>query len=167
LIRKPLEIAEIAQHYNALMITEDKNIIDDILPADSISLGFVRTDSTQMIEVDDSSYKYGRREGFMGGNRKVFLGWKYTTTNSMVSWNVPFGTNKYKTYIVTASDALGWDEMKSVELYNDTSGAAYGYRPHSQSESQFTIWVGNGSFWVSGKQWVSSGYVGCYAEVIE
>lgn len=77
-----------------------KNIVKvdirDIIPADSISLGFARTNSAVVIEYDDSSYKYGRREGAYGGNRVKQTEWKYVTNGNLKDFTNPFGTERVK-----------------------------------------------------------------------
>ncbi|MDR3563312.1 MAG: hypothetical protein P4N59_18020 [Negativicutes bacterium] len=86
------------------------NIVDirSILPPSTIALGFVRAGTSAIVELDDSSYKYGRREGATGGNRRLFLGWvTATAANQTIKWNNPFGTRNIKTSYYIASDTNG------------------------------------------------------------
>jgi filamentous hemagglutinin family protein len=80
IIPRALSQYEIAsQYYNVLMNYVDKNIVTDILPTNSISLGFIQTDSTKVTQYNDSDYSYTRNEGITNveGNKRIFLGWKY------------------------------------------------------------------------------------------
>ncbi len=138
-----------------------------ILPADSIALGFARTDASQVIKADDSSYKYGRREGAWGGNRRVFLGWQYTTGGTTLYWGNPFGTRKVKLYIVYASDAQGTDETRTIE---NPSGSGYnGVVVNGPSNGKISVWIpaSSGVLAIVNGANKTSGYIGCYAEVIE
>lgn len=166
IIPRTLSQAEIAQYYNAFMTTITKNTIDDMCPADSILLGYARTNSSQIIEFDSDSYKYGRREGITGGNRKVFLGWKYFSGSSYLSWNNPFSTRKIKTYYTWAQNANGSNEVDIIgQLYDGVSWhGLQNTNTSSQRISALTQPAGVTSF---NGAWQTSGYIGCYAEVIE
>jgi hypothetical protein len=85
---------EIEQIYNSLMGGRIVSFVDDTIPADAISLGFVRTNSLRVIEVDDSSYRYGRNETPFprGGNKRVFLGWFWADAGVVYNIPHPLGT---------------------------------------------------------------------------
>ena len=162
--------AEIAQLYSALMLTGRRNIIDDIIPANAISLGFVRTNSTKVIEKNDSWYKFGRREGAKGGNRKVFLPWKYFSGGGYLKWENPFGTGKYSKEIHWAQDARGTNELPCNSAFY--SNTAYGVYPTSantgyndaQNITMATLPTGVTNF---NGVWKTSGYIGVYIECLE
>lgn len=165
-IPRALSQAEIAQYYNALMKTTGDKDIRAILPADSISLGFVRTSSSSVIEIDDASYKYGRREGATDGNRRVFLGWKYfnTAVTGSLSYSNPFATTNLKIIVKLKTNLLN-DLEYTVEdywvTYNTTNG---GYQPRISTDKIILVF---GAYITGFPTYVSSGYIGCYAEVIE
>lgn len=101
-LRTPAQIAAIS---NALLLpcryypdtaVNEYTDIRAILPADSIALGFVRTDEDSIVEYNDTDYKFGRREGAMGGNRKRFYGYAAVSTNMVVPWVNVFGTERIK-----------------------------------------------------------------------
>lgn len=103
IIPQALSQAEIAQYYNAFMVQKERTLIDDCLPSNSISLGFVRTDSTQVIEYNDKDYLYTRNEGATKseGNTHVQSDWTYVYTIANVSNNIfyiknPLGTTNIK-----------------------------------------------------------------------
>ncbi|MDR3562022.1 MAG: hypothetical protein P4N59_11390 [Negativicutes bacterium] len=168
LIPRALSQAEIAQYYNALMKQGDRTIINDVVPANSIAVGFAQTSSSGVIAIDDASYKYGRREGATGGNRKVFLGWIYLTNNTNFSFPNPFAFEKMKylrlVYKANLSDSTEVDAGRWEAYYQS------GWTPKVNQQSiQFK--GGNASKLLydmgAGPAWITSGYIGCYAEVIE
>ncbi len=63
LIPRVMSQAEIAKYYKAFMVQKERTLIDDCLPSNSISLGFARTDSSKIIEYNDTYYMYMRKEG--------------------------------------------------------------------------------------------------------
>lgn len=74
----------------------ERSIVDDILSADAISLGFVLSGSTEVEEIDNQSYKYGRIEyGDNGGkgNKRVFSGWLYVAANGIYNMPNVLGTD--------------------------------------------------------------------------
>lgn len=144
----------------------DYDDIRNILPADAISIGFTRTDSTKVIEVDADSYKYGRREKAVGGNRKVFLGWKYFSGDMFVEWDNPFGTNKVRTTYVCAQDASGTNEIEVWERFFSGSNN-YGVTRMPTASKRIRIQtMAQGVVNFNGST-VTSGFIGCYAEVME
>ncbi len=82
IIPRSLSQVEIARYYNSFMIQKERTLIDDCLPENSISLGFVRTDSTSVIEYNDTDYEYMRNEGATKteGNKRIQSEWVYATT---------------------------------------------------------------------------------------
>lgn len=166
-IPRALSQAEIAQYYNFLMATTTKTIVDDMCPANSLLLGFVQTGSSTITSYDDSSWKYGRREGAYNGNRKVFLGWRYFSGSTTLTWNNPFGTRKVKAYYTWAQDANGTNESDINTRYSSSTswfGLNVSCGTSAQRIMAETMANGIGAF--NGTTY-TSGYIGCYAEVIE
>lgn len=140
--------------------------IRSLLPADAISLGFVRTGTSAVVELDDWSYKTGRREGATGGNRRAFLGWKYFSGVATLAWDNPFGTRKIKTIYVWAQDASGTNE--SDITFDSASTSTFSYVPQGTSAQRIRASFGGGlGVTILNGGWQTSGYIGCYAEVIE
>ncbi len=142
--------------------------IRSILPADSIALGIVRTDADSVVEANDTDYMTGRREGATGGNRKVFLGWKYIgPTITTLLWDSPFDTRKIKLYFVWASSANGADETRAIE--NPAWASGSGGHPAGYSNGKIGFATRSNSAILARFNDVdkTSGYIGCYAEVIE
>ncbi len=157
--------AEMAQYYNALKNTATKDL-RSLLPADAISLGAIRTDSTKVIGYN-MDHKTGRRERAVGGNRKLFLGFKYFSGTTYVAWDNPFGTRKIKTYFTCAQDANGTNESDAHGLYQGTSGTFYGVQHQDTSASRIRAVTTVGGLALINGAWVTSGYIGCYAETLE
>jgi hypothetical protein len=167
-IPRALSQPEIAQYYNSFMKQGDRTIIDDCLPANSLPIGFVRSNSTVPIESNDTDYKYGRNEGGTKaeGNKRLFLGWKYFSgAETDIGWDNPFGTRKIKTYYKYAEDPMGKNESDVHSAW--ISGTAYrGIYPNSLGNASIRIHVfPNGITTISGID-KTSGYIGCYAEVL-
>jgi hypothetical protein len=162
-IPRALSQAEIAVIYDALMKKSTKDI-REIIPDNAVSLGFARTNSNAVIEIDEA-YRTGRREGAVGGNRKQFLGWKYFSGATTLNWNHPFDTRKIRYWFTVALGANGLGEMLANHYY--TYGG-YGYDIYSILKSNGII---NGNVQAYGVNYttgvITSGYIGCYAEVLE
>lgn len=140
-----------------------QNDIRVILPVDSLALGRVITDATHPIEYNDADYQYGRRERAVGGNRKVFLGWRYFSgQQQFIYWTNSFGTRKVKTVFTWAQDTSGTLEAPCIES-NAQSYSLPGVFRVTTPNQTIGIATGNG---VDGNLH-TSGYIGCYAEVIE
>lgn len=145
--------------------------IRSILPADSVSLGVVRTDSTKPIEADDASYKYGRREGVTGGNRIAFLGWKYFYgAGSTTKINgIPFGTPDYK--IVSAKVRPSLSQIpQECSIYgysgvNGGSGVWYEFGINGGGVDSITL-VLNANVAYNNTR-INAGFIGLWVEVIE
>lgn len=162
-IPRALSQYEISLIYDALMHTTTKDI-RSILPADDIVCAKVRTGSAGVLEID-KTYGIGRREGAVGGNRRVFLGFKYFSGATTIKWENPFGTRKIETYFTYALDAIGTGECKMMGEFND-GGVEYGLRNYGDSSGKIIAYVGAKAIIVN-NVWQTSGFIGCYAEVIE
>ncbi len=165
IIPRAIPQAEMAQYYNSLKNTAPKDI-RFVLPADAISLGTVQTDSVRVTNCS-TDYKTGRREGATGGNRRAFLGFKYFNGSVILKWdNNPFGTRKIKTYFTWAQTAGGTNE--SDQITRITSGSAhFGVENDNTSASRITVTtMGNGVAIFNGVA-QTSGYIGCYVELLE
>lgn len=164
---RALSQAEISKFYDAIMTTGRRNIIDDIVPSNAVSLGFIRTNSSKAIEYNDTDYMYGRREKANGGNRKVFLGWKYFNSTSTLSWNNPFGTRKLKLYFTLSVDTKGTLETRITERFADST-INYGiYTGYGSATDAIKVYVNQGGAAIIDGSWRTYGYIGCYAEVLE
>ncbi len=165
--------SEIAQMYNSLMVKGRRNILNDLLPTGTVSLGFVRTGSSKILEYNDTDYKYGRREGATGGNRKVFLGWKYFNGNAVIKWDNPFGTGKAKRTFAWAQGSTGMNELPACSRFNDGANNMYGVQPTSNNfpayndAQNITAMVGAQGATTFNGVWQTSGYLGCYIECLE
>jgi hypothetical protein len=139
--------------------------IRSILPTDSIVVGRVRTDAEKVTEANDTDYKYGRREGAVGGNRRVFLGWKYVSavTSQNVEWDNPFDTDKLNLNFVYAEDTNGKNEVGVAKgnYYGTYQNRTPSKRIRLSTTSNSTAWA-----YINGIA-KTAGYIGCYAEVIE
>jgi len=170
-VNSELSQAEINYYYTELMATGRRSIIDDMLPSSSVALAFARTNSSKIIEYNDDDYKYGRREKATGGNRKVFLGWKYFSGSTIFSWDNPFGTGKVIRQFHWAQDANGTNELPCVgRFYNGSS--YYGVEPFTESSGyndaqNITARTLGGWVVVLNGVGYTTGYIGCYAEVLE
>lgn len=170
-LHTPAQIAQISNklclpcRYYADASKPDFTDIRENLPANSISLGFVRTNSTAVTEINDTDYKYGRREGATGGNRSVFLGWQYFSGATNLTWDNPFGTRKVKTYYTWSQDANGKNESDVTSRFYE--GSAYGANSISTCDSRLKLNTMAYGVTYFNNTWQTSGYIGCYAEVIE
>lgn len=163
---------EINSYYNSLMATGRRSILDDVIPAGAISLGFVRTNNAKVIEYNDSDYKYGRREGATGGNRKVFLGWKWFSGGTSLKWDNPFGTGKVSREFHWAQDTKGTNELVCYSRFMDASSNSYGIGPTAELSGYndaFNITARAQPGWITvlDGAGITNGYIGCYAEVLE
>ncbi len=167
IIPRSLTQSEIAQYYNAFMVQKERTLIDDCLPSNSISLGFVRTGSSALIEYNDADYKYMRNEGATKaeGNKRVFLGWKYFNGPTTLSWDNPFGTRKIQYYLAWAQDANGTNEMPA-HTYDNTGSTSWGIGKFSTTNQLIRAAINAGGAAYFNNVWQTSGYIGCYAEVL-
>lgn len=171
-IPRSLSQAEIAQYYNALMAQKEKTIIDDVVPANSLAIGFVTTGSTAINNFVDSSnpqgsmpdYAYGIRVGLQSfSNKRKFLGWKYFNGSTVLTWNNPFGTRRIKTYYTWAQDANGTNESDLIGVF--VSSTNYGIESQNTSSQRISILAEPSSVVSFNGAGLTSGYIGCYAEV--
>ncbi|GBG57769.1 hypothetical protein SPFL3102_01488 [Sporomusaceae bacterium FL31] len=187
LVPKTLTQAEIEYVYSQLMTPKLRDITDDILSMDTISLGFVRTDATRISYADDFSYKYGRDEGasWNEGNKSVFLGWKYYdgTNAGVLKWANPLGNCKARFYAVGSTyggaryaglmDAFGDSVPLQPHFYDGANGVSYGYilrAGHTAGVDNVEVALyGQGG--IAYDKWLNSFYnprfIGLYAEVIQ
>lgn len=167
---KALTKTEIAQIYNALMATRTVSFTDDAIPVDAIALGFLRTNSSQVLEVDDISFKYGRNETPFrnGGNKRVFLGWRWVTANQIITVPHPLGTRAIKVDIVgrkSMSDEL-WLNTNMDAIY---SSGTYGSLLRGTNPFYFRFFTGETTPWwgensyddLNGNSWI-----GFYVELL-
>lgn len=162
--------AEIQQIYTSLMATGRRSIIDDVLTANQAAVAYVKTGNNGVTEYNDLWPMYGRREGTSGGNRKLFLGWTYFNGTTNFKWPNPFGTGKIKKEFHWSQDSLGTNELSVNDRFD--SGGSYGILPHSYAAGyndaqNITAWYGGGWMVCFNGANKTSGYVGCYAEMIE
>jgi len=156
-----LSQAEIDYYYTELMETGRRSIIDDVLSSGEIAVAFAKTNASKIIEYNDTDYMYGRREKATGGNRKVFLGWKYFSGAGLITWENPLGTDKLRTSFVYAQNASGLNEV-GISFYGNNCMDS---RTTAKRIGLFYA-AGNGAGYVN-TTWQASGYIGCYAEVLE
>jgi Mu-like prophage tail sheath protein gpL len=164
-VPRALSTSEIAAIYNALLVKETRDFLYN-LPESSIALGFVRANSSEIIEKNDTDYQYGRREGAVGGNRGVFLGWQYFSGDATLSWDNPFGTRTVSRQYFYAEDATGSNMVPiPPRFYNS---GTYGGEEKGVSTNKITFFVigSNGVVSLNGT-YKTSGYVNCYAEVLD
>lgn len=150
-------------------IITDRSIADDCLPSNSISLGFARTGSSQIIEYNDTDYKYMRNEGVTKteGNKRRFLGWKYFSGADTLIWDNPFGTTRIKTSYTWAQDANGTNEVDTMEYFYGSSGAdTFGIYRRNTISQRIRVMTASGGVAQLNDVWKTSGYIGCYAEML-
>jgi hypothetical protein len=170
LINKGLSQAEVAQYYNTLMVQKNRTLIDDCLPVNSISLGFARTDSTRLIEYNDTDYKYMRNEGAtkIEGNKRVFLGWKYFSGGASLICDNPLGIKRINFHFSWAQDANGINETTLVQpsYWDGVTSKDYGLFYNASPKYSIRISTRVGGVCFFNGEWQTSGYIGCYAEVL-
>lgn len=170
-INRALENSEIDAMYNTLTNTGRMGFLDDIVPANATALAVVKTGTDKIVEYNDSDYKYGRREGATGGNRKVFLGWQWFSGTMSLKWENPFGTQKLRLTLNYAQDSNGLNEVPCIPMFYN--GSQYlGIFPNADAngynDSQdITAYTAANGVSLLHNAWKSSGYIGCYAEVLE
>ena len=172
-VPRALTDAEIQDIYEHVMKRGRRSIVNDLIPENETAVCFVRTDKQGVCEYNDTDYKYGRREGDYEGNRKVFLGWQYyNATGTYLKWKNPFGTPKIKTHFVYAEDPNGYREIATLPVsyyYNSGWMGVWENRgPNDATGNEITamVYTANG---VANDNigWKTTGYLGCYAEVLE
>lgn len=171
-LRPPAQIAAIS---NALLLpcryytSETENTYTDVravLPADTISLGRIRTSSTAITEAR-MEYQDGRREGAWGGNRRMFLGWKACSGNQQIGpWPWPFDTRKASLRVVYAEDAAGRNETPCIMADAYSTSYPGVWFMSTPTNPVYVIAGAGGAAMISGN-YKTSGYIGIYAEVME
>ncbi|MDF2563669.1 MAG: Concanavalin A-like lectin/glucanase superfamily [Massilibacillus sp.] len=161
--------AEVARYYTALMATGRRSIIDDVLPTNSVALAFARTNSSEIIEYNDADYWTGRREKAVGGNREKFLGWQSFSGAVTLDWESvnPFkGTRNINFDSYWSQDAIGTNKGKTIEFFNNGT-TSYGclQDPSPNTVLRLNVMPGGAGRMYGAYQ--TSGYIGCYAEVLE
>lgn len=152
--------------------TVRRSIINDVTPVNSVIVAYARTSSTSVLESNDLWPMYGRREGDVSGNRKLFLAWQPFSGGQSLEWINPFGMGcKYKREMFWAQDAKGTNSMPCTSYFSSGT-PSYGIMPsageagHNDAQN-ITALVGTyGAIPLNGI-WQTSGYIGCYAEMIE
>lgn len=161
---------EMMNYYHYLFKYTRKDIVKDFLQDTYIVLCYVKTNSEKIIDYDDISYKYGRREKAVNGNRKVFLGWQYyNNAITDFKWDNPFKTKNVKTTFKYAIDIYGNQEQDILSYFTGNSvtyGILYYTQIYNTETDIFARIHRNGSSIVN-KYYASSGFIGCYAEVME
>jgi hypothetical protein len=144
----------------------EKNIVTDALPANSIALGFVKTDSTNVIIIDDSNFRYMRNEGIgkRDGNKgSAFLGWQSVVLGSEYVFENVLNTQNIKIQIFYKKYLT--DYPVSIITRNDLS---YGICIHSITNEKIKIITGAADIILLGNSYTGSaettGYYGLYVE---
>jgi hypothetical protein len=174
-LRSPAQIAAISNalllpcRYYADPAKPEFTDIRSILPADSIPLGYARCDSAHPWEYDDSSYKFGRREGAIGGNRKAVTTVYVTSSASLVYLANSFGTDKVK---IEKFFRKNLSDTRKSKVSDVIISGGVGIGALKEINSQQIILNQNASYIViaansyTGSQ-ESAGYVDVEMEVIE
>lgn len=170
MVPRSMTQAEIARYYNKLMKGGYFNDIrTDVLPADTLSLGFVRTDVNAVREMIPGQVKHGVRIGASGGNRRVFLGWRWHGGgNRDYIWQIPFDTDKYSTRFVWRPRMEISREYEIMSYMYDDTSAERGLLEIRHDKERVQMRVHNYMGWdydTNGGNWRTTGYVGCWVEV--
>lgn len=156
--------------YRSLMQTGNCSVLTDLLPTTGGAVvGIVHTDSTEVSELNDTDYKTGRRNFATGGNRKVFLGWKWFSGQSILCWENPFGTHLIRTYFRYKLNPASDTSVDVIPRFY--TSRYYGFQPTADSGDGYSRWI-TGQTWGSEESFLEgssggSGYIGCWAEIIE
>jgi hypothetical protein len=148
----------------------ERSIVDDILPVDSISLGFVLSGSTEIEEIDDKSYKYGRIEyGNNGekGNKRIFSGWFAVSVGGVYNITNVLGTEKIVPFKIMYKKWVSDSATSYCEIYSSTLYVVV--KSITQSNIQIVVGSGNVVFseWNYTGATQSNGYLGFWMEVAE
>lgn len=149
-----------------------KSIISDVLSATDIVVAFGKTSSIAVTDYNDLWYMYGRREGSTGGNRRIFLTWKQLSSlPASLTWANPFGSLKYSRMIVWAKNTNGDCELECQPYYVE-GGVGRGVIlingiGTNNSPFDICIYVGTAGAAIFNGTFQTTGYIGCYAEVLE
>lgn len=150
-----------------------RSIISDVLSSNETVVAYGKTSGTTVLDYNDLWPMYGRREGATEGNRKIFLPWQPFSGASVLYWANPFGSRKVKLTPAWAQDAKGTNESDCAAYYFSASYMGVGlYReggniPTQTSSARIVLAVGAGGATYFNGTWQTTGYIGCYAEMIE
>lgn len=177
-IPRQLAQAELAQYYYAFTKQGKRNIVKDILPPESISLGYARTDSLRVIEVNDDIYLYGRKEGTDRTARK-FAGWTRVWVGmGDLTFENPFQTSDARVASYVFKNNVSDEQFTPMEtmyrtVYSASAGTntSYMYGIDIKEISTFRIRIchnlsSGAAIWhnYAGDS-PSSGYIGIWLEV--
>lgn len=141
-----------------------KSIISDVLSSNETVVAYGKTNGTTVLDHNDLWYMYGRREGAVNGNRRVFLGFLSFSGSASLKWINPFASRHVMTYFTWAQDSNGLNES---DVTQGLGGGVYGLAKGGVTNYSLTASVSaNGVTNFNGVM-QTSGYIGCYAEVLE
>ena len=167
---KALDLEDLETMYRSLMKTGKRDLLTDFLPTTGGAVvGLVHTDSNEIAELNDTDYKTGRRNFATGGNRRVFLGWKWFKGKQTLCWENPFATSTIRTYFrfkKQPAEDISTDLVPRYYIDGD-----FGFQPTADSADGFTRWI-TAQTWAAGVSSLGgstgdSGFIGCWAEIIE
>ena len=150
-----------------------KNIIDDVIPANCVSLGYAHTGSSAVLSYNDSYYMYGRREKPVGGNRKVFMGWLAFSGATYLNFGLsPFGNAPRDITLHFSTDSIGSNEMDTAGAFSSGTYnyGVYPFKNGSTADNDINgilAYVQAAGAAVYRGSWQTSGYIGAYVEVLE
>ena len=168
LYRKPSE-AEIKNVFSCLKRRTYRNIANDILPTDAISLGNFQNDGQKA--KFDSSPCWGVKSNPFCVPRSKFMGWQWVTTSNNYYWENPFRSQQIK--VTLFYKRYMWDNAYSVvdSMYNSANGYAYGCYINQICNEYIRVYTGQASvIWnqLSPKDNDGSvGWYGCLVEAID
>ncbi len=168
LYRKPSE-AEIKNVFSCLKRRTYRNIANDILPTDAISLGNFQNDGQKA--KFDSSPCWGVKSNPFCVPRSKFMGWQWVTTSNNYYWENPFRSQRIK--VTLFYKRYMWDNAYSVvdSMYNSSNGYAYGCYINQICNEYIRVYTGQASvIWnqLSPKDNDGSvGWYGCLVEAID
>ena len=167
---KALDLEDLETMYRSLMRTGKRDLLTDFLPTTGGAVvGLVHTDSNEIAELNDTDYKTGRRNFATGGNRRVFLGWKWFSGQQTLCWGNPFATSTIRTYFRFKKQPA--EDISTDLIPRFASSNNLGFQPTADSADGFTRWI-TAQTWTNnvsslGGSTGDSGFIGCWAEIIE
>lgn len=168
--QKALDAEDLEAMYRSLMSTGKRDLLTDFLPTTGGAVvGLVHTDSNEIAELNDTDYKTGRRNFATGGNRRVFLGWKWFSGQQLLCWENPFGTSLIRTYFRFKKQPA--EDISTDLIPRFYTSRYYGFQPTANSADGFTRWI-TAQTWGANESYLGgssggSGFIGCWAEIIE
>jgi hypothetical protein len=142
------------------------NIITDVLPTNSIALAMVNTNATDITDISDANWAYGRREGIENQpKRPVFLGWRSVSLSTYYDVTNPFFGSDIKAWLVYKKNLTD----VSMSLISEVS-SSQGARIKAIYPEKISFFVPN-AYVISNRDSYTnndenSGYIGVYAELI-